>query len=207
MILAFPRPTWLTSFWGALLTLGVMLSSRTAHAQNQASLRGQLVQAVSEPSLSTIPVSPTLAALSASVAATLERAASSETDTSDTSDIKGDEPSPSFEVPVPPWMAGLCDARGATSIAPLPAMPVGDGVVAADESGCEDTALRAGRTVERNEQPAPPPLLDAIDPSLARAWWLVLSPVREVQPLPYPQAARFALPPGFGRGIDEPPRG
>ncbi|RYE91300.1 MAG: hypothetical protein EOO75_08975 [Myxococcales bacterium] len=78
--------------------------------------------------------------------------------------------------------------------------------MAADESGCEGSALTSGRAVERNDQPAPPPPLDAIDPGLVPAWQL-LPAAHETHQLPYPPAAQLRLPAGFGRGLDEPPRG
>ena len=195
MLAASKRPGWLAPFWGALLTLGVLLSGRVARAEGAPGPADR-----AEPSA-------TLAVLSASVAATIERAVSSEGDEVTASvDQVDDTPWPMIEVPVAPWLAGLCDARGATAIAPLPALPVGDGAVAADESGCEGSALTSGRTVERNDQPAPPPLLEAIDPALAPLW-LLLPPTHETHQLPYPPAAQFRLPAGFGRSVDEPPRG
>lgn len=195
MLAACKRPAWLSSFWGALLTLGVLLSGRVAHAEPVPEA------APAQPE----SVSVSLAVLSASAAATIERAVS-ESDEGTSSVSVDDSPWPVIEVQVPAWLAGLCDARGATAIAPLPALPVGDGAVAADDSGCEGSAVKSGRTVERNDQPAPPAPLEAIDPALLPAWQL-LPAAHETHQLRYPPAAQFRLPAGVGRSVDEPPRG
>ena len=186
------RPSWLGSLWGALITVTVMLSSRAAHAE-------------------TSGASSTLALLSAGVAATLERGVSdsdlvTEPPPVASIEVGHDDSWPVVEVHIAPWLAGLCDARGATAIAEMPAMPVRDGVVAADDSGCEGSVLRAGRTMERHEHSSSPPPLEALDPALLPTLWQ-LPPAPVAHELPFPAAAQFRLPRGFNRGIDEPPRG
>lgn len=183
VLLARSRPAWLTALWGVCLALSVLLSSRSARA-SEAEGEG---------------FTSTFAALSATVAATFQ--------TTPVSQSSEPEETPAMREPlVPSWVVGFCDARGASAIAPLPALPTQDGTVAADDGPCQSTALRAGRTVERNETPDHPTMSDALDVGVFFA--ALPFPARdEPRLLPPMVADRTALPQGFARGIDEPPRG
>jgi len=184
--LARSRPAWLTALWGVCLLLSVLLGSKQAHATEAPASRSEAF-------------SSALAALSASMSATVAATFGE----GNASQVEEAPPPP--PVQPPPWMAGFCDARGASGIAPLPALPVQGGEVGADEGPCNETTLRAGRTVERNETPGHPATADAVDP--AALPFALPFPVRaSPRVLPRNQGRLLALPRGFARGLDEPPR-
>jgi hypothetical protein len=140
------------------------------------------------------------ASLSATLLATFELAQSREEPVSEPPAEARREPPPP-----PSWLVGYCDVRGATAVAPLPALPVRGGEIAADESPCHESTIRGGATVEHEKNPGSPPPLGADAATLPVGFrWPVWAGPRE---LPGLDERRQALPRGFARGIEEPPRG
>jgi hypothetical protein len=108
--------------------------------------------------------------------------------------------------PPPSWLVGYCDVRGATAVAPLPALPVRGGEIAADDSSCHESTLQGGATVEHEKNPGPPPPLEGAD-AAALPVEFRLSVWESLRQLPGFDERHQALPRGFARGIEEPPRG
>ena len=105
----------------------------------------------------------------------------------------------------PSWLVGYCDVRGATAVAPLPALPVRGGEITADDSPCHESTLRGGATVEHEKNPGPPPPMAGADAATLPAEFRL--PVwAGPQELPGLDERHQALPRGFARGIEEPPR-
>jgi hypothetical protein len=108
-------------------------------------------------------------------------------------------------------LVGFCDARGATGVAPLPAMPVQGGELDADLSGqgaCASSAVQPGANLnERQDAPGhdrqDPAPLDAGLPPLAPE---PLFPLQQAE-LPRPEARLLVLPRGYTRQVEHPPRG
>lgn len=175
------------TLWVATLTL-ILFNGRSAWAsegvEGEGSFRGAF------------------ASLSASMLMTFELAQSKEEPLSVPAPEAGEKKEP---VP-PPWMVGFCDVRGASGIAPLPALPVGDGEVAADESPCHESTLKAGHSIQRNKVSGAPSSMEAADPAVLPAVF-VLPVWAEARELPRFDERHLTLPRGFARGIEEPPRG
>lgn len=177
----------MATLWGLCMALSVLFSDRVARAQ-------------STPAESSIEPAPqsrfesAFTALSTSLSATLGLGADRAQ-----SEV---EPEPA---PLPPsWLAGLCDARGASAIAPLPLISSRDGVVKADDS-CQGQTLQAGVSFERHEVPQQMAPQDALDPGVLPS--ILPLAVRAIpRLLPRFDERTMALPRGFDRGIDEPPR-
>lgn len=143
------------------------------------------------------------ASLSATMMATFDLAQSKE-------DVPLSLPSPGEEVArnfvPPPWMAGFCDARGASGVAPLPALPVQDGTVAAGPSSCQESSLKGGSSIERSKNKGASAPNEASEPAMMPAAYE--APVwGQPRELPRSRERLEALPRGFSRGIEEPPRG
>jgi hypothetical protein len=105
------------------------------------------------------------------------------------------------------WFAGFCDPRGASGIAPLPALPVQGGSVDADDGPCNGSRLQSATNVHGNDDI--PSRLAADGDALLLALPTVdfALPRRFAQrTLPRETERRWALPRGYRRSVDHPPR-
>ncbi len=114
--------------------------------------------------------------------------------------------------PAPPpsaaWFAGFCDPRGASGIAPLPAMPVQGGSVDSDEGPCGGSRLQSASNVHGSDDV--PSRLAADGDALVLGLPTLALPLPrrfEEHSLPRETERRWALPRGYRRAVDHPPRG
>ena len=100
-------------------------------------------------------------------------------------------------------VAGFCDLRGATGIAPRPALVGSDGFLDVGP-GC-NPEIRGGAQLDRD---APSPVvvdassIDRVTPSTD----LLVVPPAHVGNVSFPDSDAYALPRGFRRVVDHPPR-
>lgn len=107
--------------------------------------------------------------------------------------------------PMPWLMAGFCDVRGASGIAPLPALPVQGGTVSAGPSSCQENTLQAGNVIDHGKNKIASTQDVMSDPVLLPMLFKVPT-WGGYYDLPRSSECREALPRGFARGIEEPPR-
>jgi hypothetical protein len=115
---------------------------------------------------------------------------------------------PAAPPPSAAWFAGFCDPRGASGIAPLPALPVQGGSVDADDGPCSGSKLQSATSVHGNDDI--PSRLAADGDALVLGLPTLMLPLPgrfEQHSLPRETERRWALPRGYRRAVDHPPRG
>jgi hypothetical protein len=113
---------------------------------------------------------------------------------------------------IPPsaaWFAGFCDPRGASGIAPLPALPVQGGAVDADPDGpCGGSRLQSASNVHGGDDLPSRLAADGDALLLGLPTPMFTLPRRFAEhTLPRETERRWALPRGYRRAVDHPPRG
>lgn len=180
--------SFLATAWGVWSLALVLLSSRPAWASTsseEGSFRG------------------VFASLSATMMATLDLAQSKE---EVPLSVALPDAEPRREAP-PSWMmVGFCDERGASAVAPLPTLPVGDGKVAAQEDPCQGPTWRGGKAFQQGKNAEATSGSDAIDLVLLPPVMMLPQPASWASPAPRAPALQTPRR-GFARGLDEPPRG